>query len=513
MKKPWQRFLELEFLSIAYLALPFFIFFAGWFRPFFALNLWPLFGYLLYQLFRYYDQSSPAPQFTSDRIWGSSKWNHQKTIIVLALALWALISGVTGFYFHQNGDYQKHNAVLFDLINLSWPVSYLSGPGWSSPLYLVYYFAYYLPAAVVGKIFGLVAARIALYLWVTVGLSLSFFWFVRLCRTFRWWMLIFFILFSGMDIWGHVFMRSVDLADGVAHIEWWAQARFWTYQANTTLLWWVPQQALAAWILTALFFDFLYRQDQNQKAWPCFLFLLGTFWTLLATLGLFPLALFVVWKKGLRRMINWQDILGFFLLIIPLALFFHTSILAHFGGFIWQVYDFFKVWPKYYIFCLAEFGVLAYLIYPVIRRVETENERQFYLLVVLLLLMFPLFIWGSHNDFGMRASIPALFILQIYVARFLGAQLTEIESWIRRLVILLLIFGAMTPLSEISRNFKHADFQYPYASMSYIETDVVVQYLGDADSFFFRVFAAPTNPKVVMPPPVIEMLRRGTIDP
>src|SRR6516164_22770 len=72
------------------------------------------------------------------------------SIAVVAL-LWSLQSGAGG-YGPQTLDWEKHNAILKSMVNHSWPVTYLDAD--LSRFYLVYYFAYYLPAALIGKYAG-----------------------------------------------------------------------------------------------------------------------------------------------------------------------------------------------------------------------------------------------------------------------------------------------------------------------------------------------------------------------
>ena len=96
-------------------------------------------------------------------------------ITMIILVFWLYFSGIGGFTF-QNNDWDKHNALLHDLINNPWPVRYeING----DIGYLVYYFAYYIPAALVGKVFGFSVANIFLFLWTYCGLIIGLFWIYR----------------------------------------------------------------------------------------------------------------------------------------------------------------------------------------------------------------------------------------------------------------------------------------------------------------------------------------------
>ena len=123
-------------LTLSYLALPLVIFFCGWLKPGYAiLAIAPL---LLcgWRLIREW----PAEPF-------SFQLREAGIVVVLSFALTAFV-GIGAFGF-QDYDWIKHNAVLFDCVNLPWPVSLTDG---TTEWPLVYYLAYYLPAAVVGKI-------------------------------------------------------------------------------------------------------------------------------------------------------------------------------------------------------------------------------------------------------------------------------------------------------------------------------------------------------------------------
>jgi hypothetical protein len=61
------------------------------------------------------------------------------------------LSGIGGFGY-QHYDWDKHNAVLSDLVHESWPVGYTD---YGHPVALVYYIAYYSARRAGGKTLGL----------------------------------------------------------------------------------------------------------------------------------------------------------------------------------------------------------------------------------------------------------------------------------------------------------------------------------------------------------------------
>lgn len=90
-------------------------------------------------------------------------------LIIVFFTAVCICSGIGGFVY-QSGDWDKHNAVLRDLINYSWPVYYENGS-----VMLTYYIAGYLIPAIIGKIFGVLKlAEIAELLWSVAGLVIFF---------------------------------------------------------------------------------------------------------------------------------------------------------------------------------------------------------------------------------------------------------------------------------------------------------------------------------------------------
>jgi hypothetical protein len=96
------------------------------------------------------------------------KKNYYLTVTIILL-LWNIFSGI-GSFSYQNNDFNVRNAVLRDLINYDWPVVYdfsnvesdikeVIGDGQAG---FVYYYAYWLPSALFGKIFGELGANIFL---------------------------------------------------------------------------------------------------------------------------------------------------------------------------------------------------------------------------------------------------------------------------------------------------------------------------------------------------------------
>ena len=116
-----------------------------------------------------------AARFFSKSFLVENNCDEALTIEMAALAAIAalavgLIAGWLGTA-PQSSDWDKHNAVLHDLIDRPWPVYYTSADG--SPTMLSYYIGMYLLPAAVGKLLrSFVLAYVVQYFWLSVGLFL-----------------------------------------------------------------------------------------------------------------------------------------------------------------------------------------------------------------------------------------------------------------------------------------------------------------------------------------------------
>ena len=132
-------------ISLIYLALPYLIFFAGWLKP----TLSIIISSLLIVSIGICIKNNRQPLVknkSSNPIYVN--WIDFSFTLILTVTLIG-ISGIGGFGFQETYDWRKHNAILSDLINQAWPVIYFF-KGQYYPL--VYYIAYYLPSAVIGKL-------------------------------------------------------------------------------------------------------------------------------------------------------------------------------------------------------------------------------------------------------------------------------------------------------------------------------------------------------------------------
>jgi hypothetical protein len=449
--------------SLFYLSLPFIIFFIGWLKwyfSFFGVSL------VLLGLFCCIRGINQIVKTESDWISGSTFGFHHIILVLLVVLLLLGISGVGG-YGYQDTDWIKHNAILKDLITQPWPVDYQMG-GQEVPL--VYYIAYYLPAAFVGKLGGWFLANQALFVWSFIGLTLALLWFLVLNRRFTFTVVLLFVMFSGLDVVGEGFSRLVVAAIrpevrsvlSWGHIEQWSIG--WQYSSNATLLFWAPHQALVGWIASgAVMYGIL---NSQQRKYSLLYLGLTTLWSPFVTLGLLPylLAEFLLadgnLSKRLQQYISMPNLCGLVLAAV-IGLFYSsklyeisslsTGVIP--GGFSLAFASDAQARiigiMLLLVFCLFEFGLYAFLILRA-RRDWDRKTGVLFATTLPCLLLIPLYRYGGVNDFVMRASIPALFALAVFVGRTLHSQSPGRLAHI--FLIALVILGSITAVVEFRRH-------------------------------------------------------------
>jgi hypothetical protein len=360
-------------------------------------------------------------------------------IVALALA-WTAIAGV-GHFFYANLDWVTRDAVLRDLTATPWPPRYESDGDFA--LILRAPVGYYLPVAVVGWLAGLGVADFALYLWTALGFALFLCAAIALFSTRRQRVLavIVLIAFGGMDLVGTVLaLGSFPPAD--RHLEWWAG--FAQYSSNSTLLFWVPNHALPAWLGTMLILR-LWRQPELARIAPMMAAAVAL-WAPLAAIGLAPFfAAGLNWRRDFRGLFAVRTGLPFLAMAMLVARYITLDAETIPGGWAFLDGPLGTFIPLYALFCLIEFGLVALALQ------RLKSYDLVLTIAVLVLLALPLYRFGAANDLAMRASIPALTVLALATVR----PLVDPGSRVWRTVLaLVLLIGAAGAAHEPIRAFR-----------------------------------------------------------
>lgn len=326
-------------------------------------------------------------------------------LIIFSAFFWVYSSGVGGFY-PQKADWNWRNAILRDLIDYTWPVVYpLTGEG------LVYYLSYFLIPALAGKLFGWTAANLVLFLWTVIGVCICF---LLLCQHFQirnlkkmFAVIIIFMVWREFD----------DIRYAVRDI---FQA-YWNYEYtnNNALLEWVTNQTIVPWVATLLFLD--NRNIKNYAFLGLCVFasaplpFVGLF-IFLAADGLYQIrSKYTTIKSWLMDVFSIQNILAICSIFLVFALYFSANMAANGdsgrGGIGLYV-------NSSSLIALGLFWFFNALIFIILIYKEHRKDFLFWVMTVSLLII-PMIKVGEGRDFCMRASIPAVLMLMIYVMDYL----------------------------------------------------------------------------------------------
>jgi hypothetical protein len=437
-------------IALGYLALPLFLYFPGWFQPAPALVLTLLLGYACWRAL--------ATHSLAATLWPS------KRLIALALLVataWSVFGGAGHFFYANAHDWMIRDAVLRDLVVGSWPPSYAAG---EDDLFILRApIAYYLPAASIAKLTGLVTADKLLWLWTMIGITV-FFLLLPLRRTTPVRAaagLLLIVLFSGMDIAGFMFpdyhMGNFPLPN--AFIDWWIKPPpLVSYWSNTSNLFWNPNHSLPAWISIALFYRH-WRHPRFLVITPLLVAVLPL-WSPFALIGMMPFVAMQALRWWLKRPRHSIDIKllaacsGLFgvifvmIAIPPSGIHYGMTLTAPPENSSYIYLNNFNhvltYLENYTLFVIFEFAVIALL-------VSRAIDRWLFATAVLTLLVLPLLSIGPGNDLAMRGSIPALGVLCMAAVNVF-VHPTPATGRYRRLALgLVLAIGAVTPYFEFSR--------------------------------------------------------------
>lgn len=475
-------------------------------------------------------------------------WMRAAAVILLIL-LWAGLSGVGG-YVWQNTDHTYRNAMFHLLVEKKWPlIKEIAAEGGLQGRGVVYYIGSWLPAAVVGKLSGFSAGRAALYLWTAAGILLMYGQICIWRKKVSVWPLVLFILFSAPDVLGVLLGTSDTLQIfGDQHLEWWPL--YYQFSSITTQLFWVYNQAVPAWMLSALIF--LDGKPRNMIFLSSLIILTST----LPFLGLLPYLIYfmvqkTVWVKdswSVRQLLvqcwnNWgsiQNVAGggaaalvsviylsgnaslresmrvlnsehriwIFLggLVLAAAVFYAAAVFAMkgWGQRLWQsaaaigiaaaVLRIFKLpyeeWqsPVFYWINLTFFYAVeaGACLYLLYPMVA---DKKLFALNSIWLYVIPLILVGHSNDFCMRASIPGLFLMVLWCMHAADTGIWKKYACRAALLAVLLAMGAVTPLHEMKRSFVNTRSYYENTA---VEEDSVFtgrNFSGSTKGVFWRYIA------------------------
>ena len=440
---------------------------------------------------------------TDEKVINISKW----TVLLLftIMLAWVLVSGIGGA-FSQKNDLHWRNAIFHDLINYSWPVRYLDSMDSS----IAYYFAFWLVPALVGELgivlfgahVGWIAANVACAVYCMALLSVVMLLLIsHLKATSLKRMLLvatILIVFSGLDIFPFILDQIGDPKIIVgSHIEWW---NYLQYSSNSTQLSWVFNQAVPAWLVVSLLI--------HEKNLTHFAFLGGMLlpYGPIPFIGLFFLMvlqasreLINAFRKHrgpvvLKNIFSTPNLIAAAVIFPVYFLFYSSNSATSSGGFGLNTLSL-----GYFVFISVEFVIYLILIW------RDSYKKPYFIFSVVGLLLVPFVTLGNEQDFCMRASIPMLFLLMVYVLDYLlnnidGRKKKGLPIKAKALpLVFCLMIGAVTPFVEYRATFNQTIISVENGTSMYADKFGTLSNEGmnkdnfvtinSSDTFFYKYIA------------------------
>ena len=435
---------QLYKMTYLYLLLPLFLFLTTWLDCGWAIIFGGIWAYCGYQTCRLVQKN--------DFTYG----NRKVFLIALIFAvIWCFCAGI-GYFYYQSFDYHFRNAVFRDLINNSWPVFYDKA---DTPM--VYYMAFWLPAALIGKVLSIfpltqssifMTANIFLFIYAVCGLGLILLHIFAAAKVKSTkqalFSALFFLLFSGADIIGYTYFKTGEQPFAL-HLEWWSGIL--QYSSMTTFLFWVFNQFIPIALITLMIYN-----ERNIKNFGV-LITAALFFSPYPTLGGGILAIVYAGYCFMRTddklsflrndIFSKQNMLAVFLILPLIILYFSTN-----SGGITKFYFLtdFASWKQYFRFIGCEVLIYILILLPFFRK------NIFFGTVAVSLLLFPLLRTDMQNNFCMRASLPALILLAVFVLKFISENIYRRKNYLAvGAILLVFLFGCATPITEFRRGIHY----------------------------------------------------------
>lgn len=362
-------------------------------------------------------------------------------IIALLLFLWVILSG-SGKLFYETADWHARNAIFRDLIDFPWPVVYEQ-----KGTALVYYLLQWIVPAGFGKLFGWQAGNIALLVWNFIGVLLAYMLLVHLCKNSKkaalYTIMLIFIFFGGLNQVGKL---TASVFAGAPPCIWGSEDGWldfvngYQYSSNDTLLSWVFNQTIVPWIAVAL------AMSEKRIRNFAFIGLLVLPFAPLPFIGIFIMLMTLgaewcvdkVKEKQYKCIFyeifsipNISAICSVFLCFWP---YFSASKNGMRVGWYIEPENFgLKEWAYLTVFFFFEVGVYVLPLWKIYKK-----DVLFHV-AYLAMYLIPIVRVGAGRDFCMRAPVGLLFLLQIYIMRYIVSKKAFSYKQLSTTILLIMI--------------------------------------------------------------------------
>ena len=340
----------------------------------------------------------------------------------VAAVLVSILMGV-GEYICSLQDHSYRRAILNDLVNYKWPVIYdmstqqnpavINITGSSGKAAFCYYFVYWMPAAAIGKLCGgsIAAANAALLIWTSIGVFLTFAAMSVYSKKASMFAVFFYLFFGGLDLIPFIIHEVNSYSDWL-WLEGWVPHM--SYICNFVNLGNVFHQAVPCYLICSML---LISRRPNALGLGCGILFCYSPW---AVIGILPVTIAKIFDKE-NRYAGWKalikDVLSPVNIISVIAILFvfvpfymSTSGLSQEKGLTASFYDSI---PK---FILCYLALILLEVVPAAAIVFARRKKDIVFIVsVATLAAIPMIKISYQNDFAMRASMPALFVLAVMV--------------------------------------------------------------------------------------------------
>ena len=432
---------------------------------------------------------------------------------VTAVAV-SLITGV-GEYVFTLQDHPFRRAILKDLVNYEWPVIYNYNTQTNPEVIKIfgmvsgerafsYYFVYWLPAALVGKLFGFGAANFALLIWNSIGIFLGFVAMCAINKRYSFAMPFLYVFFAGLDVIPNI-IHFFTGYDAWLWLEGWVPGI--SYVANFTELANVFNQIVPCFIIMAML---LMSHNMRSSGLTGGLLFAYSPW---AVFGLLPIIIGFALRKEMRSKSVKRDILNILtpvnivsailLLILFGSYYLSNSGAVSFRGFTWTFYKQPALFiPAYLLFIVIEVLPFAVVLY------SRYKKDPVFIASIITLCILPLYRVSEMNDFSMRGSMPGLFVICILFSGCFSSmfapenQPKDKKSWAKcaamTFLVILMMFPAVINLfviagSTITGDESNKDKIGSFGNIqdAYYAKTIEEQFFAPdyRNKFFYRYFA------------------------
>ena len=423
----------------AYLTIPVVMFLAGYLKPYIGIPAALIMaGCALYSCFDFCKRpdkkaGSIASDFTGMKM-------PLKYLIILGVIslVTVFISGV-GEYVYSMADHVFRRAIFNDLISYKWPVIYDYSTQYNPRVIavlgktegtaaLVYYTTFWMPSALIGKLFGNAAGNIFLLIWTMLGVWLTLVGTTLCIRRISWAVPVIFITFSGLDALPNI-VHSLTQYEGFMAVEHWLPA--FAYMSNFTQLSNVFNQCVPVWVVMVMM---MLSSNVRSTGFIGSLSFAYSPWT---SIGMIPLALALAFKKELQpekkgrvilQLLNPAGIASCIVMLGIYGPYYMVSTSAtDESGLAWKFCrsfgEFVLFWVLLMIIEVVPFVLVLWKKY---------KKDPLFIASVITLAVIPVYKISYFNDFSMRASLPALFVISVMFTETLAVMFAEDKQRIRK---------------------------------------------------------------------------------